>query len=58
MRWVSSRFFTAVPRFSAASMSSLASLCPMDFSVRLRAESTSQRMASAVRRVGRTSTGT
>ena len=36
MRWVSSRFFTAPPRFCAASTSSAASLSVMFFSGRWR----------------------
>ena len=39
-------------------MSSAARRWPIDFSPRLRAASRSQRIASAVRRTGRTSTGT
>src|SRR5690606_9110711 len=58
MRWVSSRFLIAPPRFSEASISSPASLRGMVFSPRLRAESISQRIASAMRRDWRTSTGT
>jgi hypothetical protein len=48
MRCVSSRFFTAAPRFSAG-IDQLAreALNGMDFSPRLRAASMSQRMASA-----------
>src|SRR5690606_40531281 len=58
MRWVSSRFLIAPPRFSAASSSSPASFRGMVFSPRLRAASISQRMARARRRDWRTSTGT
>ena len=58
IRWTSSRFFTAPPRPSDASISSPASRAPIDFSPRLRAASRSQRIASATRRTGRTSTGT
>src|SRR4029079_10878577 len=58
MRWVSSRFLIAPPRFSEASISSPASLRGMVFSPRLRAESISQRIASAMRRDWRPSTGT
>src|SRR6476659_821645 len=58
MRCVSSRFFTAPPRFSAASSSSAASLRGIEFSLRLRAASITQRIASARRRDERTSTGT
>src|SRR5262245_7959707 len=58
MRWVSSRFFTAVPRLLAASRSSAANRSCMLFSGRYRANATSQRMDREVRRSGRTSTGT
>ena len=58
MRCVSSRFFTAPPRFSAASSSSAASLRGIEFSLRLRAASITQRIANAIRRDARTSTGT
>src|SRR6266850_357090 len=55
---VSSRFFTAVPRLLAASSSSAASFSDMLRSARRRAAPITQRMASDVRRSGRTSTGT
>ena len=58
IRWVSSRFLIAPPRFSEASSSSAASLRGIEVSPRLRAASITQRMASAMRRPGRTSTGT
>jgi len=48
----------APPRFSEASSSSAASFFGMVFSPRLRAESISQRIASAILREERTSTGT
>src|SRR6266850_3703578 len=55
---VSSRFFTAMPRLLAASSSSAASLSAMLRSERRRAAVIIQRIASEVRRSGRTSTGT
>src|SRR4051794_33745531 len=58
MRCTSSRFLTAPPRFSEASSNSAASRWPIDFSPRFLAASRSQRIASAIRRTGRTSTGT
>jgi hypothetical protein len=58
MRWVSSRFFTAVPRLFAASRSSDANRSCIVFSGRDRAKPTNQRIESEVRRSGRTSTGT
>ena len=50
MRCVSSRLRTAAPRFSAASISS-GEAVRIDFSVRARAASMTQRMASVWRRV-------
>ena len=47
MRCTSSRFFIAPPRPSTASSNSLARRCAIDFSPRLRADSFSQRIASA-----------
>jgi hypothetical protein len=44
--------------FGDASRSSAANRCPIDFSERLRAASRSQRIDKAMRRAGRTSTGT
>src|SRR5258708_4898109 len=58
MRCVSSRFLTAAPRLSAASISSCARRNDIDFSLRSRAASMTQRIASVWRRVDRTSTGT
>ena len=58
MRWVSSRFLTALPRLLAASSSSADSRADIVVSLRLRAAVISQRMASAWARSGRTSTGT
>ena len=55
---VSSRFLAAPPRLSDASSSSAASLRGIEVSPRLRAASMTQRIASAMRRPGRTSTGT
>ena len=48
MRCTSSRFFTAPPRPSAASSSSAARRWSIDFSLRFRAASRSQRIASAI----------
>jgi hypothetical protein len=58
MRCVSSRFFTAVPRLLAASISSLARRSDMVASERPRAAVISQRMPSACPRSERTSMGT
>ena len=58
MRCTSSRRFIAPPRPSVAYSNSLASRMAMDFSPRLRAASLIQRIDSARRRTGRTSTGT
>src|SRR6202020_2664212 len=58
MRCVSSRLRTAAPRFSAASISSAARRCAMDFSLRAVAASMTQRMARVWRRFARSSTGT
>src|SRR5690606_25099973 len=55
---VSSRFFIAPPRPSAASDNSPARRKSIDFSPRFLAASRIQRMARARRRTGRTSTGT
>src|SRR5262249_9745848 len=58
MRCVSFRFLTAAPRVSAASISSWADPDGIDFSLRWRAASMPQLLASVWRRVERTSTGT
>src|SRR5690606_7028414 len=58
MRCTSSRRFIAPPRPSVASISSLARRMAMDFSLRFLAASLIQRIDSARRRTGRTSTGT
>src|ERR1700710_884073 len=58
MRCVSSFFFTALPSPFDAAITSARGFSGIDFSLRSREYEINQRIANAVRRSGRTSTGT